>query len=188
MAEAIPFAAAGLSIAGGFIGAQGARLQAEATAKAGRFNADMLDYKAQLQEVQAQIFMRNRGIALNQAAQSAKDKGRVVAATMGSIRAAYGANGLSLEGSPLDVLQATAIEGQLDISKELYKGDVLAAGWSDQANMATVEAGMSRSQAGMARYGADMAIEAGNLSAMASIISGFAGGAKAFSGAGFKTA
>lgn len=173
---------AGASILGGVLGAQGAKQQAEATATAGRFNADMLDYKAQLQDVQAQIYMRNVAIARNQAAQSAKDKNKVVAATLGSIRAAYGANGLSLEGSPLDVLEAAAIEGQLDINKELYKGDVLAAGWLDQANMTTVEAQLSRRQAGMARYGADMAIDAGNIAAMASIISGIGGAGKAFSG------
>lgn len=185
MSTILSVAGAGLSIAGGFVGAQGARQQAQAQATAGRFNADMLDYRAQLYDQQSLIFKRNRELALLQAGEAAKDKGKLVAATMGSVRAAYGANGLSIDGSPLDVLEATAREGALDIKKELFKGDVAAAGWADQANMSTVQAGMSRAQAGMARYGADMAIAAGETAALASIIGGFAGAVGAVKGADF---
>lgn len=173
-------AAAATSLIGGGIGAQGAKQQAEATAASGRFNADMLDYRAQMYELQAAIYKRNRDLAWLQAREAARDKGKVLAATMGSVRAAYGANGLSLEGSPLDVLEATAREGYLDINKELYKGDVAATALTDQANMATVEAGLSREQATMARYGADVSISAGNTAAMASLISGVGGAASSF--------
>lgn len=180
MSGALPFAAAGSSILGGFIGAAGAQQQASAQAAAGRFNASMLDYRADLYDVQAQIYKRNRAMAILQAGEAAKDKEKVLMATMGSVRAAYGANGLSIEGSPLDVLESTAREGLLDIKKELYKGDVAAAALTDQANMATTEAGLSRNQAMMARYGADQAITAGNIGAMANIISGLGGAASAF--------
>lgn len=180
MSGSLPFISAGASVAGGIVGAAGAEEQAAATAASGRFNAQMLDYRAELYDLQSNILKRNRAMALMQAGEAARDKGKVLAATMGSVRAAYGANGLSIEGSPLDVLEATAREGQLDISKELYKGDVAATALTDQANMATVEAGLSRNQANMARYGADMAIEAGNIGALASLLSGAAGATSAF--------
>lgn len=180
MSGSLPFISAGASVAGGIVGAAGAQEQAAATAASGRFNAQMLDYRAELYDLQSNILKRNRAMALMQAGEAARDKGKVLAATMGSVRAAYGANGLSIEGSPLDVLEATAREGQLDISKELYKGDVAATALTDQANMATVEAGLSRNQANMARYGADMAIEAGNIGALASLLSGAAGATSAF--------
>lgn len=180
MSGSLPFVAAGTSALGGIVGAAGALEQSRATAASGRFNADMLDYRAQMYDLQAQTYKRNRALALLQAGEAAKDKGKLLAATMGSVRAAYGANGLSIDGSPLDVLESTAREGYLDINKELYKGDVASSALTDQANMATVEAGLSRNQAVMARYGADVAIDAGNISAMASLISGASGAASSF--------
>lgn len=180
MSGSLSYIGAGASILGGFVGAAGAQQQAAATAASGRFNASMLDYRAQMYETQAAIFKRNRALALLEAGQAAEDKGKVLAATMGSVRAAYGANGLSIEGSPLDVLEATAREGFLDIKKELFKGDVAATALTDQANMALTEAGLSRAQATMLRYGADQAIVSGNIGSMASIIGGFSGAASAF--------
>src|SRR5688572_8627731 len=105
MSGALPFVAAGTSVLGGIVGAAGAQQQAQATAASGRFNAGMLDYQAQMYDQQAAILKRNRLLALQQAGEAARDKGKVLAATMGSVRAAYGANGLSIEGSPLDVLE-----------------------------------------------------------------------------------
>lgn len=49
------------------------------------------------------------------------------------MRAAYGASGVSLEGSPLDVLENSAAEAELDALTIRYKGKVGAMGSESEA-------------------------------------------------------
>lgn len=166
---------AALSVIGGIIGAQGAQMEGQAAAQAAETNAKAMEYRAQYQDQQAKIFLRNRGLALMLGNERALDVRKKNDALLGSIRASYGANGLAMEGSPLDVIEAQAREGSLDVHKELYQADVTAAGFSDAASGATVEATMSRNQAALARYGGATAQVAANYKSAAAMISGLSG-------------
>jgi len=187
-AEAASGGSAGLSILGGFVAADAARSGAENQAQgilaSSRAKADAEFFNAGQYEYQALIDERNRGIALEQMWSDIHDQTKKNIAQFGQIRAAYGASGLSLEGSPLDVLEATAVEQSLDVEKTLYTGEVVAAGLTDQAAQA-------RAQASLLRYSASNTLTAGNMGAAsarsagayqsaAAIISGFAGAAKSF--------
>lgn len=159
---------AGLSLAGGFMGAAGAKASAEATARAAEANA-------QISEVRAAEAERNRGIALDKAAMEVRDSRVKSRAVMGQVRAAYGASGLAMDGSPLDVIAATAGEQELDVEKILYRGDLEGVALTDQANS-------FRAQAQVYRMGGQAAITAGGYSMAANILSGFGGAVKSFTG------
>src|SRR4051812_38736519 len=117
MSFALQMLGAGTSIAGGFIGAAGAPAQGGGTERAANANA-------QIAEVRAQEADRNRQIALDQAQMEVRDSKVKSRAVIGQIRGAYGASGLAMDGSPLDVIAATAAEQQLDVDKILYRGDI----------------------------------------------------------------
>lgn len=119
--------AAGAAIIGGVVGAIGAVKEGEAKAAAANTNANIAGYNRD-------VSLRNRGIALSQSDADSVDAQRELTRNLSTIRASYGANGLALEGSPLDVINDTANEKSLDISKIRYKGDVQAAGLTDEAN------------------------------------------------------
>ncbi len=155
---------AGLSIIGGIFGAQGAKQQAEATARAAYGNAQIMDTRALEAE-------RNRGIALANAQMEVRDARVKNRAVMGQVRAAYGASGFALEGSPLDVIEATASEQELDVEKILYRGDLTAIGLTDQANS-------FRAQAQIYRMGGQAALDTGSIGMATSMLSGLAGAAK----------
>ena len=188
MAEYAMGGSAALSMLGGVVGSQAATSGAEDTAQGllmqGRAKADSDFFNAGQYDFQALVDERNRGLALQQAAADAKDLRVKHVAEIGQIRSAYGWSGLSIEGSPLDVLEATAIEQNLDVEKTLYAGDVVAAGLTDQAAQA-------RAQASMLRYSGSYALTAANVAAAAArrgggyasataLISGATGAFKSF--------
>lgn len=160
---------AATSIAGGIQASQGAQQQASATAEAGRFNA--LAY-----ENAALAADRNKHIARDKATLEAKDQRVKNRAVQGQIRAAYGASGLAIDGSPLDVLEATAVEQELDVDKILYRGDIEALGEDDRALS-------FRTQAMLARMGASNAQTAGSYASATALLSGVSGALKAGAGA-----
>lgn len=122
--------AAVLSIVGGVIGAIGSIQQANAAARAADYNA--------------KVAARNRSIVLDQAASDAADKVRQNKRQMGLIRAQYGAAGIDLAGSPLDVLTDSALEAGLSVKKIQYQGEIKATEQTDQENLDTMEAANDR--------------------------------------------
>lgn len=118
---------AGTAIIGGIFGAMGAQKEGEAKEAAARTNAAIAGYNRD-------VALRNKGIVLSQTNADAIDANKELTRNLSTIRAAYGANGLALEGSPLDVINDTAQEKSLDVAKIRYKGDVQAAGYQDEAN------------------------------------------------------
>jgi hypothetical protein len=157
-------AGAGLSIAGGYLGAEGARAEGNAKQQAAEANASLMEVRALEAE-------RNRGIALDKAQMEVRDAKVKNRAMLGSIRAAYGASGLAMDGSPLDVIQATATEQELDVEKILYRGDVEAIGLTDQATS-------FRTQANIYRMGGNAAQIAAGYNAATSILAGYSGAVK----------
>lgn len=149
---------AGLSVVGGLVGAVGQLQAANANARAE-------DYNAQVAEHNADVANRNRATILAQSDNEAADQVRENRARMASIRAAYGASGIDLEGSALDVLNATAIENTLDVKRIQYAGALQAAGQVEEANS-------YKSQAELSRMGAASSKTAGRISAVGSFFGG----------------
>lgn len=89
---------------------------------------------------EAQVAQRNAKIARNQAETDQEDQRRENRRQLGAMRAAYGASGLELSGSPLDVLADTAIEQELDVARIGYRGELRAIGEKDKADLALAAA------------------------------------------------
>ena len=92
---------------GGLMGAMGAQAQGQSQAMAQQFNAD--------------IAGRNAGLAREAAATDAALLERQTRMQLGSIRAAYGASGVTAAGSPLDVLEMSVANAERDRQQILYK-------------------------------------------------------------------
>lgn len=115
-----------LGIVGGAISALGAIQQGNAQAASAEYNA--------------KVAKRNKSAVLAQTEAEIEDKKTENRRQLGSIRAAYGASGLMLDGSPLDVLEDTAVEQAYDVSKIRYQGAMKAEGYSEQAALFKLEA------------------------------------------------
>lgn len=79
----------------------------------------------------AAIAQRNAMLATSQAAADAALQQRDAARRIGSARAAYGASGITMEGSPLDVLTASAAQAELDKQNILAGGARKAIGYQE---------------------------------------------------------
>lgn len=137
-------AGAVLGIIGGVIGAIG-NLQAGAAAEAaGEYNARIMERNAVVAEQTRQTALRTSEVA-------ASDAERERRRTLGAMRASYGASGLEMSGSPLDVLQDTATEMALDEARIRHEGKVRSAeisseilGFQESATMSRMEGKQAR--------------------------------------------
>lgn len=114
---ALPAVGTAVSIAGAAIGAVGALQAGNAASAAATYNARVADRDVAVAD-------QNRKSVLDQTRIAADDKRRDNRRVMSSIRAQYGASGLSMAGSPLDVLQDTAVEQELDVRRIEFEGRV----------------------------------------------------------------
>jgi hypothetical protein len=108
-------------------GMMGAMASANAATAAATQNAQIAEYNREVAE-------RNRLAALAQGDAEANDQRRDNTRVLSHIRAQYGASGLSVAGSPLDVITDTALEQELDVKKGLYKAELKGIGYRDEAN------------------------------------------------------
>lgn len=141
------------SVVSGVVGAMGAMQQAEAQARAAEYNA-------KIQERNALIADQNRKQAIETADVAATDKRRDNRRVMAQMRAAYGASGIEMAGSPLDVLEDTALEQELDTQRIKYEGTLRARegaismlGMREDATLQRMEASSARSAGGIAAIG-----------------------------------
>lgn len=104
--------------------------QAQAAAK---FNADMMN--------------RNAAIARQQAAAEEEKQRRLGYMRQGAARAAYGASGVAIEGSPLDILEQSAAQEELDALNIRYRGAIGAQSAEGQAALSGMR-GEAAMQAG----------------------------------------
>lgn len=81
----------------------------------------------------AAIMERNAQAARDQARQDAILAEREGRRRLGAINAARGASGIGIEGSPLDVLEESAANAELDRQTILYRGNLRAMGYQDSA-------------------------------------------------------
>lgn len=99
-------------------------------------------------DFQAQVDRRNARLTKAAAASDAEDERLENRRKLASIRASYAANGVGGAGTSLDVLEDAATEGNHDIAKIKYNGEVKAIGLLDSADQKSNAARGTRSRAG----------------------------------------
>ncbi len=154
-----------LMVGSTLVGAAGQVQQAQATAKANRYNAQIQDMNANLADRQARD-------AIERGHLEEQRKRQEVARIKGAQTAAMAANGVDLTfGSPLDTLVDTAVAGEIDaltIRSNSYR----------EAYDHNVDAVNKRAGATLSRMSASAASTGGYLNAAGTILGG---GAKAAS-------
>jgi hypothetical protein len=103
------------------IGAVAVVRQGQAAKAASEFNAKMAD--------------RNREIAKSQTDALSIQQRRQAIKQLGSMRAGYGASGVTLEGSPLDVLEESVAEAELENQNIHYQGLLKQQGYQADAGL-----------------------------------------------------
>ena len=106
---------------------------------------DQLEKNAKLAEYQRGISEMNAGNARRASEVEGEDARRESRIRLGEMRAAFGANGIDIAGSPLDVLQDTAAEGELTAQRKEYAGKVQAVAFDQQAKVYGYQADTYRS-------------------------------------------
>lgn len=139
-------------ISGAVLGGAGALNSAQAQKRQGEAEAGAAEHNAQVALVNAQI-------ARSQGAADVATVDRAKAQKIGAARAAYGASGVTIEGSPLDVLERSAWNAELDKQNVLYKSNLKAMGYEDQSAMEMVRAKNARSGAAV-RAGSEILLGA----------------------------
>jgi hypothetical protein len=101
-----------IGAAGGIMGAAGALYEGHAAAKAGKYNAKVLQLKAQQLRIQA-----------DQEANQQMLKSRKV---IGDMQASYAASGVTMEGSPLDIMEESIKYANEDFNQIKHQGEIKA--------------------------------------------------------------
>ncbi len=146
-AEAFSAVAAFMSSYGGYIAAAVAAASAISSAQQQKASAKYNEKVANQQAVAAQ----------QEAAANAERQRRVAQKNIGSMQATYAASGVSLEGSPLEVLEQSARNAELDRLNILWSGETRSQGY--------------RATAGLEGARASNASTSGYLSAAGSLLS-----------------
>jgi len=134
MGEILTGATVGTRLAGGFLGAQAARTQADAVSDAARFNASL---DARLLGINEATARRGQRRALS------------------SMKVAFAKNGVELSGSPLEFIAESAAEFERDILSrrfEVQSGIALNLSRADNAQVV----GRQRASASLLSAGADV--------------------------------
>lgn len=78
--------------------------------------------------------------AQQEAAANADKQRRAASKTIGSMQASYAASGVTLEGSPLEILEQSARNAKLDELNILWSGETRAQGYRATANLENARA------------------------------------------------
>ena len=141
-----PELALAAAIGGSAVSAFGMYQQGQAAKRSAAYNA---------------AIQRNQAIAARQKADyDARRKRSEVETLLARQRAGFAKGGVVLEGTPLEVLEATAEAGELDAQAIIYGGEVGATGYESHAQLSELE-GAQAAQAGMVGAGATLLTGAG---------------------------
>lgn len=124
---AIPLIATAISTA---VAVAGQVQQAKAQSSAANYNQE--------------VAQRNAKIAIIQGNQDAEAQKRKNILTLGAMRASYGAAGVTAEGSPLDVLENSATNMELDRQTILSRARLRAMGYGDDAALSGMSGDAAR--------------------------------------------
>ena len=132
MAAILPYLAVFLTVGSAVVAADGERKKANAAIDAANFN------KA--------ISERNARLAREQSARDQETQGRSARRKIGTIRAAYGASGITPEGSPLDVLESSTAEAERERLNIERRGELGYLGYSESATLDGLSASTAAQQ------------------------------------------
>lgn len=93
----------------------------------------------QVGQYNAKVAKRAAAVARDQAAAAMIRQDKLARKARGAIRAAYGAAGVSVEGSPLDVLAESAANAELDRLTIKYRGELQAQGFEADGALSLFE-------------------------------------------------
>lgn len=124
-------AVAGLSALSGVTSVVSKLTEGSAASAADRFNADVAGQNSQIAAEQAQMQLR----------QQQTDAVR----KLGAIKAGYGASGVTMSGSPLDVLADSYTQAQTDANTIIYNSKIKQAGYQNTQALDTAKAGYDES-------------------------------------------
>jgi hypothetical protein len=111
MAQAMGVIGIGASLAGGILGAEGAKVTAQDT-------QNMYNYQAGVAQINSKIDLQNADYARNQGEIQATQFGLKEAQTEGNIKVAQAASGLDVNsGSAVDVQRSQHTLGQMDMTQ-----------------------------------------------------------------------
>jgi hypothetical protein len=96
--------------------------------------------QANAAEYEAKLADRNAQIIRQQTDAEVSDQRRQNRRRLAAIRAQYGASGLDFSGSALDVLDDSALEAELDVSRIKYQGSLRALEQNDRSQLKRMEA------------------------------------------------
>lgn len=149
-----------LTAVSGVVSAVGAIQSANAQAAAAEYNA-------KIHARNAIIADQDRAASVKQAAVDAEDKRRDNRRTLATIRASYGGSGLEMAGSPLDVLEDSAVELETGAQRIEYEGRV-------KNREGAIRMQESNENATLSRMEAKAAKSAGYISAFGYLVGGAA--------------
>lgn len=114
------------------VGAVAAVSAADAQRKAANFNKD--------------VALQNAQTAAAQGAEQARRQRILAYQTTSQARANYGASGVSVEGSPEDILAQSAAQGELDAQTQEYNATIRGQGYRNEATLDTMRASNASQQ------------------------------------------
>jgi hypothetical protein len=137
----MPFMIPVLLVVSAAVAAYGAYQQGQSAKKAAAFNA--------------QVANQNAVAARQQSAAEMAQHDRETYMRLGSIRAAQGASGGTMEGSALDVLGDTASQAELEKQNIKYRGEMQARGFGNTATLERFQ-GKAAARAGTLKAGSEL--------------------------------
>lgn len=161
--SALAVASIGTSVAGGIVGAKGARQQADANVASAQYQAAVARNNSIIAEQNAQ-----REIAVG--AIQGETQNYATRATVGKQKAVQGASGIDVNsGSALDVRTSTINLGELDAMTIFNNAQQRAAGYRAQASNFTAESGLDQMKAYNADKAGDYAVASSLISSASSV-------------------
>lgn len=119
-----------IAAAGGIMGAAGNIIEGQAAYKAGKLNAGVLRLKAA--EIRKKTVEDERQTMVN------------ARKAVGEMKANYGASGVTMEGSPLDILEESIAAANRDSFNIRYAGEMEARSAEFDANLAEMQGKAAR--------------------------------------------
>lgn len=161
---AVTLGSAALSLGGTYLGIKGELDQGEA-------NAAAAEYSARTAKQRIRLSRQQRKYVGKAAAEEERVFRQQTAKELGEIRSAYGASGVTTEGSAMDVLEESAASAELDALRVRHAGQMKIWELKQEEQFMKKEAAFNKRQAGFARSGAQTSAFGRGLSGAASAAS-----------------
>ena len=109
------------------------------------------EYNAALAKRNSEIASQNAAAARRQAVADSEAQRRSAEKQLGAMRSGYAASGIQMEGTPLDVLSASVQQSELDTLNTIYKGELRALSYENEAGGLSLTSQLDESSGKSAR-------------------------------------